>query len=400
LHFPLSCEVVIIGGGMMGLSTAYRLAQAGCDVIVLEWRNIASGASGRNGGQIIQLDGRDKDQKSISQRLIYAKENTKLLDELYEELDYDFELNRCGSFDVAFSKKDAEELMELVEIQRKAGDKEIEFLEGDEVQRLFPVLRKDVYGARYRPTDGNLEPLKLTYGLAKAAKKYGAKIFTHSKVDKILVDHIGVTGVSIQGRTIKTKWVVNATNAWASILTPEVDILPLRDVAVLTEEIASIPPSPIETIIGDELVFTTTQTRSGNVLVGGRTEARFRKDQYKEDVTLEELRENVSIISEFFPSISNVNVIRAWAGTMAFTADGFPCIGPMPGVKGLIISAGFNNGMGYVAITGKLVSEYILHNGKTSLPLDPFDPARFYKKKIKWPEPYNYSIITKFLGRL
>jgi len=403
MNFPLSCEAVIIGGGMMGCSIAYRLAQADYDVIVLEWRNIASGASGRNGGQVIQLDGRDKDPSSIARRLIYTKENTKLLDELVEELDYDFELNRCGSFDIAFNEKEAEELNELVEIQRKAGDKEIEFLEGKEVEKMFPMLKKGIYGARYRLTDGNLEPFKLTYGLAKAAKNHKAKIYTHSNVDKILIGDNGeVIGVSIQGKIIKAKWVINATNAWAPILTPEIDILPLRQVAVLTERIAPIEkPSPIETVIEGDVIYTTTQTKSGNVIVGGlRTQARFRNDHYKEDVSLEEIQESTSIISKLFPSLSHVNIIRTWAGTMGFTADGLPCVGPIPDIKGLLIAAGFSNGMANVAIIGKLVSEYILHNGKTSLPLDPFDPARFYKKKINWPEPYNYTVLAEFLKKL
>lgn len=402
MRFPLSCEAVIIGGGMVGCSIAYRLAQAGYDIMLLEWRNIASGASGRNGGQVIQLDGRDRDPKSIARRLIYTKENTKLLDELAEELDYDFELNRCGSFDVAFNKKEAEELRELVEIQQRAGDKEIEFLEGEEVRKIFPILRKGVYGARYRPTDGNLEPFKLTYGLAKAAKKYGAKIFTHSKVDKILIDNGEVTGIEIQGRIIKAKWVINATNAWASTLTPEIDILPLRQVAILTEKLAPIEkPSPIETEIEGDVIYTTTQTRSGNILVGGlRTQARFRQDHYKEDVSPEEIQGSTSIIAKLFPSLSHVNILRTWAGTMGFTADGLPCVGPIPEVRGLIMAAGFSNGMANVAIVGKLVSEYILHNGKTSLPLDPMDPARFYKKKIGWPEPYNYTILAEFLKRM
>ncbi|MEM4649851.1 MAG: FAD-dependent oxidoreductase, partial [Candidatus Bathyarchaeia archaeon] len=327
MEFPSNCEAIIIGGGMIGCSIAYRLAQADYDVVVFEWRNIASGASGRNGGQVIQLDGRDKDPNSIARRLIYTKENTKLLDELTEELDYDFELNRCGSFDIAFNKKEAEELNELVEIQRKAGDKEIEFLEGKIVEKMFPMLRKGIYGARYRPTDGNLEPFKLTFGLAKAAKKHKARIYTRTKVDKILINNKEVTGVSVQGKTIKAKWVINATNAWASFLTPEIDILPLRQVAILTERLSPVEkPSPIETVIEGDVIYTTTQTKSGNVIVGGlRTQPRFRNDHYKEDVSLEEIQGSTSIITKLFPSLSHVNIIRTWAGTMGFTPDGLPC---------------------------------------------------------------------------
>ncbi|MEM2122452.1 MAG: FAD-binding oxidoreductase [Candidatus Bathyarchaeia archaeon] len=401
MKLPSTCDVLVIGGGMMGLSIAYRIAEGGCDVTVFEQRNIASGSSGRNGGQIIQLDGRDKDQASIARRLLYAMENNRILDDLPHELCCDFELNRCGSFDVAFTEEEAEELNKLVEIQKKAGDREVEFLEGEEVRKLFPVLREGVCGARYRQTDGNLDPFKLTFGLAAAAKKHKAKIFTHSIVEKILIENGEVLGVSVMGEIVKAKWVINAANAWAPILTPEIDILPLRQVAMLTEPIAPITPSPIETVIDGDVIYTTTQTKSGNVIVGGlRTQARFRQDHYAEDVSPEEIQGSTSIISRLFPSLSHVNIIRTWAGTMGFTADGLPCIGPLPDVRGLVIAAGFSNGMANVAIVGKLVSEFILHDGKTSLPLDPFDPSRFYKKKTKWPEPYNYTVLAEFLKKL
>ncbi|MGC8962325.1 MAG: NAD(P)/FAD-dependent oxidoreductase, partial [Candidatus Bathyarchaeia archaeon] len=95
VKLPSTCEVLVVGGGMMGLSIAYRIAQGGGDVTVLEQRNIASGSSGRNGGQIIQLDGRDKDPESIARRLVYARENNRILDDLPCELGCNFELNRC-----------------------------------------------------------------------------------------------------------------------------------------------------------------------------------------------------------------------------------------------------------------------------------------------------------------
>ena len=129
------------------------------------------------------------------------------------------------------------------------------------------------------------------------------------------------------------------------------------------------------------------------------TEARTRSDQYKEDIRLTEVQNCTKIITTFLPDLSSINIIRAWSGTMAQTGDGLPCIGPVPGTEGLILVAGFSNGMAYAPIVGRLVAEYMTR-GSTSLPIDVFDPARFYKKKIDWPEFYNYTLLQRFLGRL
>ena len=105
----------------------------------------------------------------------------------------------------------------------------------------------------------------------------------------------------------------------------------------------------------------------------------------------------MSYVSNIFPSLRDVSVIRSWAGTMGFTPDGLPSIGFMPSIKGLVIAAGFADGMAWAAITGKLVSELICDK-KTSLPIEKFNPGRFIgKKKIEWPQPYDLANLHEFL---
>ena len=394
-------DVIVIGGGLMGCSCAYCLAKLGKKVLLFEARNIASGASGRNGGQVLQLEGRDADAESVMRRLTYTGAGSRMLKDLSRELDIDLEYDQCGSLDLATNQEEAEYLQGLVSDHSKAGDKEIEWIDQDKVRGLFPAAAESILGARLRPTDGIVNPFRLNHGFARAARRYRAQILTHTKVEEILIENGRIRGVRTAREVFEAPVVINAANAWASFLTKEISIFPLRMVAVLSESVPALQTTcPLEAEINGETLFTTTQTKSGNILMGGLgTEARTRADQYKEDVQLTEVQNCTKIITTFLPGLSSINIIRAWSGTMAQSGDGLPCIGPVPGTEGLILVAGFSNGMAYAPIVGKLVAEYI-SRGSTSLPIDVFDPARFYKKKIDWPEFYNYTLLQRFLGRL
>jgi len=394
-------EYLVIGGGLMGCSIAYFLSLGGAKVALFESRNIASGASGRNGGQVVQLEGRDSNPDTIRKRLSITQRGCKILGELEKEWGSTLEFRQIGSLDLALNEEEAEQLKEVVKIQNDCGDTDIVWIEGKEVRKLSPSLKIDLLGARFRPSDGVINPFKLTHGFAQAARKNGAKIFTHQPVKEIVIQKGKAEGVLTNGRFIKAeRAVINVTNAWSPFLTPEIDILPLRQVAVVTERVPELKVFPTEAIMYDQAIFTTTQTASGNFVVGGLgTLARKRQDHYDETVYPVEFRGSTTIIQLLFKDLENINVIRSWAGPMAITADGLPCIGYVPETEKLFIASGFSNGMVYAPMVGKLSSEIILQ-GKASLPVDILDPARYFKTNIKWPEAYNYTVLAEFLSRI
>lgn len=398
---PEKTEIIIIGAGIMGCSTAYYLSKEKKEVVVFEKRNIASGASGRNGGQVIQLEGRDKNPETINARLQITKENNKILKNLSEELNFNLEYQRIGSLDIALNKDEWEDIKETVKAQKKAKDDEIELLNKNETLNLCPVLTDNVFGARYRQSDGTINPFFLTYGFAFNAQKLGAKIFTYTPVKRILNENGKVKGVELEdGKKIYSHIVINATNAWSSFLCPEIDILPLRQVAVVTEPVAKLPVYPMEAFIENEAIFTTTQTKSGNLVAGGfKTQARERTLHYDETVEPIEISGSSAIFKRIFKGLGDICIIRSWSGVMAVTGDCLPCIGKYPEIENLYIVAGFLNGMAYGPVIGKLVSELVIY-GKTSLPIDIFSPLRFYKKKINWPKFYNYTILAEFFARV
>ncbi|HOK57348.1 MAG TPA: FAD-dependent oxidoreductase [bacterium] len=398
---PKKTEIIVIGAGLMGCSIAYYLTKEKKEVVIFEKRNIASGASGRNGGQVIQLEGRDKNPETIRKRLSITKENNKILKNLEKELNFKLEYQKIGSLDLAITKEEWEDIIKTVEIQKKSGDKEIEILNRKETLKICPVLTDKVYGARYRESDGTINPFFLTYGFAFNSQKNGAKIFTYTPVKKIIKENKKVKGVELEnGEKVYSDIVINSTNAWSSFLCPEIDILPLRQVAVVTEPVAKLPVFPMEAFIDGDAIFTTTQTKSGNLVAGGfKTQARERNLHYDESVEPIEISGSSAIFKRVFKELENISIIRSWSGVMAVTGDCLPCIGKYPDTENLYIAAGFLNGMAYGPIIGKLVSELIVY-GKTSLSIEIFKPERFYKKKINWPKFYNYTILAEFFARV
>ena len=400
MELPERADVVVIGGGIVGCHAAFHLAKAGKNVVLCERRNVASGASGRNGGQIIQLDGRDSDADAIWARLRYSMADNKLLDELQEEFDVDLEVRRIGSLDLAYSEEEWDQIRQIYQVQTEAGDNEVELLDRKELRDRIPEFCEEVWGARFRTTDGNLNPFALTWGAARAAGRYGAAILTHTPVGEILVRNAAVQGVRTSRGVIETDTVLNAANGWAADVMPDLDVIPLRAVAIVTEPVPELSVVPFEAMLSGQVVYGTTQDAKGNIQVGGPpASAATRQGQFQERVSLKEVRGNVSTLTTLFPCLAGVHVIRCWAGTMGATADGFPCVGPWPRVKGLHVCAGFPNGMAFAPILSKLCAENIL-TGRPSMPLDPYAPGRFLGRAIDWPKEYNYTVLADFLARL
>jgi len=154
-----SWDLIVVGGGLAGAAVTFELCcRHGLKVALLERGNLASGASGRNGGQVIQLDGRDRDSQAMLKRLRYSKRTVALLKEYRDVLETDFEFRQVGSLDVAASEKECAELQELCALQREAGDTEVEFLDHRQLHEVSPYLDDSFPGARYRSTDGNIYP--------------------------------------------------------------------------------------------------------------------------------------------------------------------------------------------------------------------------------------------------
>lgn len=191
----ISTDIAIIGGGVIGSSTSYHLAKAGADVVVIERDTVASGASGRNGGGV------RKQGRNIHE-FPFAIDSSNRFETLPDELGLDLEFCRYGNLQIAFNEEQMTVIHNLIDQQEKWGFRESKLLNRNEVRELTPVMStEDVLGGVYCPTDGHINPFLLNFGFADGAKRFGAKILTHSRVQKILLSGSGekVIGVSGEG---------------------------------------------------------------------------------------------------------------------------------------------------------------------------------------------------------
>ena len=101
---------------------------------------------------------------------------------------------------------------------------------------------------------------------------------------------------------------------------------------------------------------------------------------------------------KFWVKAKSASLIRAWAGALPFTPDGMPLVGSTK-YKNLYMNSGNVNGCVFCPITGKLIAEYILNNGKTSIPIDFLNPERFEGDKFEWPEKYDYNTLVDYLSK-
>src|SRR4030066_50018 len=186
-EIPKEADIIIIGGGISGCGTAYYLAKGGFNVLIIEKRSIASGASGRMGSCFAKVDGRTFTAERVRKRLPWVRADLKVLEGLNDELGYDIEFLQFGSVDFSTSEDETELLKKITNIQKEAGDNIVEFLDREELIKYCPNLSKEVQGGKYTPTDGTVNPIKLSWSYAMAAnRKYNAKMLLHTKVEKII----------------------------------------------------------------------------------------------------------------------------------------------------------------------------------------------------------------------
>jgi len=394
-------EVVIIGGGLSGCATAYFLSKGGLRVLIIERRNIASGASGRNGSCITKMDSRTLTPARVRKRLPYVLASLELLKSLEFELETGFDLQQFGALDIASSESEIDEILEMVRNQRDGGDEGVNFLEREGILSKLPLVGESAIAAKYTETDGSLDPIKLTCSLARTAyKKYNIDILTNTKVIRLIKKRNRVTGILTDKGLINTDClIINCTNAWLNDFEQKIPIFPVKSVVSVTEKTA---PLPIITWESNHLGFYTygTSQKKGNLLIG-TLPAKIPDGpfgHFDESVDYEDLARHGMLLHTLFPKITEISIIRTWAGVFCMTPDRLPYVGPMPEFDNYFINAGYSNGMCYCPVGSFLFSEYLLNNGKTSIPIDTLDPGRFYDQKFELPQSYNYDMLERYLG--
>lgn len=363
---PEEVDVLVVGAGIVGLSTAYWLARSGRRpprLIVLEADGVASHASGRNAGFLMTGTAEpftvlEHAMGEASTRRLWelSSENRELLrGELLDTGRIDCEFTPEGSWIAALA-----DLPEQERELRESGEKLaalgflLEWREAAEVRRASGSDR--LGGALFQPRDGGLDPARLCRGIARLVREAGGEVRTGVRVRGLEPDGERVRVVTDSGH-LRAGAVVLALNAYAPALIPHLsgEVRPVRG-----QMLATIPgPRDLPGVwyVNDGYEYLR-QLPDGTLVLGGcRWAARETEVGYQEAPTGVVQGALERFLREAFPRFADRPVAHRWAGTMAFTADGLPRVGDVPGVPGAIYAAGFNgHGMSLGFATGRYLA--------------------------------------------
>jgi len=371
-------DVVLIGGGVHSLATAYYLAKRGViDVAVLEKSYIGGGASGRNTA-IIRSNYRT--QEGVS----FYDESVKLYERLSQELDFNVLFSQQGHLTLAHTDSAIKGLRERAETNVLTGVTS-RVIWPDEIKRLVPALdvsqrpRFPIQAALYHPPGGIIRHDAVVWGYARGASRRGIHIHPHTTVTGIRVADGRVRGVTTSRGEIKTETVLNATAGFCSTITAMVGL----DIPIVTHPLQAFVTEGLKPILDKVLVSATlhvyvNQTDRGELVIGSEIDP-YASYSYRS--TLPFLEACASHALELVPCIRDVKVLRQWAGICDMTPDYSPIMGETP-IKGLLLDVGWGT-YGFKAgpVSGYRMAEMIA-TGKTPDLLKPFALSRFAEDNL------------------
>ena len=361
-------QVIIVGGGVIGVACAYFLSRRNVPVQILEHRHLGSGCTGATAAMI-----NTSSTNPIPEPLRpFTIESHRLIRELEPDFEKAIEISHGGSLIIATNEQEAQTLKAVFEEIRQRGGN-CSLLDGSEVRRLEPLLVSSVTGAIHNPDNYQVNPFRLCEGFLSAALRRRSMISYGIKVREVKVYNGRIDRVVTDKGDYHADYVVIA----AGVYTPqilansgiEIPIIPARGQVIITE---AYPP-----MIHHPLAFLThlyiKQVVNGNFYIGSHTEFAG----FNSDITLDKITTFARVITRAMPILARVRALRFFAGLRPMTPDRLPIIGPVPDCRRLILAAGHcSTGIRYCASTGKAVSELIL-NGKTEIPIEAFGLDRF-----------------------
>ncbi|HEY72454.1 MAG: FAD-binding oxidoreductase [Chloroflexi bacterium] len=385
MNLPQTAEAVIIGGGVMGVSTAYHLALKGCqDVLLLERESfLGMEATGKCAGGIRYQFGTE-----INVRL--SQLSLPMLDRFEEELGQPIDLRYCGYLFLLTNEEDAAVFRQNVEMQRRLGV-ETQWLGPDEIARMVPLLNMDgILAGTIHPGDGLADPNGVVQGYASGARRQGAKLLTGVQVTGIRVESGRVRGVITDQGEVATPVVVNAAGPWAGevgkMAGVDIPIVPVRRQIVVTGPMPEIPPDfPFVIEFAKSLYFH----REGPGILTGMSNP---DEIVSFDQSLDQNWELVHMEAAMkrLPILEKAGLASHWAGLYENSPDAHPILGRIPEVEGFYCVGGFSgHGFQHGPACGLLLAEEILDGKAHTLDISQLDLARFSEGR----EIVEYNVV-------
>ncbi|MFJ8007238.1 NAD(P)/FAD-dependent oxidoreductase [Streptomyces fagopyri] len=374
----LTCDVVVVGAGMVGSACALYAARAGLDVTLVDRGPVAGGTTGAGEGNLLVSD------KEPGPELDLALLSGRLWSGLGEELGTAVEYEAKGGVVVASTPDGLTALETFAAGQRKAGVSAVP-VAADRLHDLEPHLAPGLAGAVHYPQDTQVMPALAAAHLVRAS---GARLLTGRTVTEVLRAADGsVRGARTDRGDLHAPVVVNAAGTWGSAVAAlagvRLPVLPRRGFVLVTEPLPRrvrhkvYAADYVADVASDSAALQTSPvvegTAAGPVLIGASRE----RVGFDRSFSLPAVRALAAGAIRLFPFLADVRALRTYLGFRPYMPDHLPAIGPDPRVPGLFHACGHEGaGIGLAAGTGHLIAQ-VLAGVTPDLDLTPFRPDRF-----------------------
>ncbi|MEU3663193.1 FAD-binding oxidoreductase [Streptomyces sp. NPDC032940] len=373
-----TCDVVVVGAGMVGAACAWFAARAGLDVRVVDRGPVAGGTTGAGEGNLLVSDKEPGPELELA--LLSARLWTRLAGELGRAVEYEAK----GGLVVAGTPGALTGLEDFAAGQRAAGVAAVP-VPADRLHDLEPHLAPGLAGAVHYPQDAQVMPALAAAHLLRAS---GARLHTGRAVTGVLRGPDGaVRGVRTDRGELHAPAVVNAAGPWggevAALAGVRLPVLPRRGHVLVTEPLPRrvrhkvYAADYVADVASDSADLQTSPvvegTAAGPVLIGASRE----RVGFDRSLSLPALRALAAGATRLFPFLAEVRAMRTYTGFRPYLPDHLPAIGPDPRVPGLLHACGHEGaGIGLSTGTGQLIAQ-VLCGERPALDLTPFRPDRF-----------------------
>lgn len=373
-------DVIVIGGGIAGCTTAYFLARDGVDVTLLEQFSLGSLASGSNAGSLhaqIQpepfLEFGESWVRQFLPALNLYKGSMSIWQDIEATLGADLEVVLGGGIVVAADDAEMRFLADKAELERSVGI-ETELLSASELRDRAPYVGPAQVGGAFCPIEGKASPLAAARAFAAAARDFGATILERHSVTGIRRTQ-GYFEVDVGDRTLRASRVVNAAgNEAARVATLVGGSIDLQSFPIQLSVTEPIAPLIGHLVYSAGSMLTLKQTRKGTVLIGGGWPALLDQQRHPR-VSRESLHGNLEVALAVVPALADVAIARTWAAEVNGNESWLPVIGEVPGSPGFFMNYVPWMGFSGAPMASHIVASLVQDRGPgVDFPIDAFAP--------------------------
>ena len=366
-----SADVLIVGGGLQGLSSAFQLARRGLTVRLLEAEYCGRHASGVNAGGVRTLG------RHVAEIPLALAAREQLWHHLPEILGDDGGFVPSGQLQVAENEADEAKARERVATLQGLGFQHEQWIDAQQVRELVPSISPHVVGGIWADRDGYALPYRVATAYRLAAERLGVQIQEKSPVTRVERNG-GIWSVHSSTGVFQAPWLVNTAGAWAADFAAQVgDKVPMEAGGLMLMVTQRVAPfvKPVLGAMGRPLSFK--QFDNGTVVIGGGLRCGADASKRHAMVDLSTMPKSAKTVIDLFPHLRDVTIARAWTGIEGFMPDEIPVISPSAQTENLVHAFGFSaHGFELSPIVGCIVADLVTQ-GSSSLPISAFRVDRF-----------------------